>query len=191
MKKYIRTERANLFEPNVYISMVVKISGMVSKEAVREAVEKAYEANEATMSRIVMEDGGDAYYEKMESSGCKFFFDSRSFITIIKESEKNPFAIQKGELVRTYLTIENQEMVLLIHAHHLVGDGKSILILVKDVMDGLSGKQPEYKPMFLIDQRFLGKKAKLRLGIRLALKKVNRKWEKVGKAFTWDWLRTN
>lgn len=186
MKKYIRTERANLFEPNVYISMVVKISGMVSKEAVREAVEKAYEANEATMSRIVMEDGGDAYYEKMESSGCKFFFDSRSFITIIKESEKNPFAIQKGELVRTYLTIENQEMVLLIHAHHLVGDGKSILILVKDVMDGLSGKQPEYKPMFLIDQRFLRKKAKLRLGIRLALKKVNRKWEKVGKAFTWE-----
>ena len=186
MKKYIRTERANLFEPNVYISMVVKISGMVSKEAVREAVEKAYEANEATMSRIVMEDGGDAYYEKMESSGCKFFFDSRSFITIIKESEKNPFAIQKGELVRTYLTIENQEMVLLIHAHHLVGDGKSILILVKDVMDGLSGKQPEYKPMFLIDQRFLRKKAKLRLGIRLVLKKVNRKWEKVGKAFTWE-----
>lgn len=186
MKKYIRTERANLFEPNVYISMVVKISGMVSKEAVREAVEKAYEANEATMSRIVMEDGGDAYYEKMESSGCKFFFDSRSFITIIKESEKNPFAIQKGELVRTYLTIENQEMVLLIHAHHLVGDGKSILILVKDVMDGLSGKQPEYKPMFLIDQRFLRKKAKLRLGIRLALKNVNRKWEKVGKAFTWE-----
>ena len=186
MIKYIRTERENLFEPNVYISMVVKISGMVSKEAVREAVEKAYEANEATMSRIVMEDGGDAYYEKMESSGCKFFFDSRSFITIIKESEKNPFAIQKGELVRTYLTIENQEMVLLIHAHHLVGDGKSILILVKDVMDGLSGKQPEYKPMFLIDQRFLRKKAKLRLGIRLALKKVNRKWEKVGKAFTWE-----
>ena len=186
MKKYIRTERANLFEPNVYISMVVKISGMVSKEAVREAVEKAYEANEATMSRIVMEDGGDAYYEKMESSGCKFFFDSRSFITIIKESEKNPFAIQKGELVRTYLTIENQEMVLLIHAHHLVGDGKSILILVKDVVDGLSGKQPEYKPMFLIDQRFLRKKAKLRLGIRLALKNVNRKWEKVGKAFTWE-----
>lgn len=186
MKKYIRTERANLFEPNVYISMVVKISGMVSKEAVREAVEKVYEANEATMSRIVMEDGGDAYYEKMESSGCKFFFDSRSFITIIKESEKNPFAIQKGELVRTYLTIENQEMVLLIHAHHLVGDGKSILILVKDVMDGLSGKQPEYKPMFLIDQRFLRKKAKLRLGIRLALKNVNRKWEKVGKAFTWE-----
>ena len=53
-------------------------------------------------------------------------------------------------------------------------------------MDGLSGKQPEYKPMFLIDQRFLRKKAKLRLGIRLALKNVNRKWEKVGKAFTWE-----
>lgn len=54
MKKDIRTERANLFEPDVYISMVVKITGNVSKEAVRHAVENAYRANEATMSEIVL-----------------------------------------------------------------------------------------------------------------------------------------
>lgn len=186
MKKYIKSERANLFEPNVYISMVVKLSGTVSKNEVKEAVEKAYEANESTMSRIVMEEGEDAYYEKMENSGCKFFYDNRSWKNIIKESEKNPFVIQEGELVRTYLLSDREDMVLLIHAHHLVGDGKSILILVKDIMDCLSGKQVDYKPMFLIDGTFLKKKTNLMLGIKLAIKRANRKWKKVGTSFTWD-----
>ncbi|MBQ3514323.1 MAG: hypothetical protein IJA32_11110 [Lachnospiraceae bacterium] len=186
MKKYIRTERANLFEPNVYISMVLRISGHIPKEEVKRAVEKAYKANEATMSRIVMDENGDAYYEKMKESGCKFFYDNRSWERIINESEQSPFAIHAGELVRTYMTSKNHDLILLIHAHHLVGDGKSILVLVKDMIDSLEGKSIEYKQMFLIDRKFLRKKTKLMLGIRLAVKKANRKWKRVGRVFTWD-----
>ena len=55
MKKFVRSERANLFEPNVYISMVAKLSGDVSPREMEQAVYAAYEANEATMSRIVLE----------------------------------------------------------------------------------------------------------------------------------------
>ena len=79
MKKYIRSERANLFEPNVYISMIVKLSGDLQSEEIEQAVYKAYEANEATTSKIVLGENGDAYYEKMGSSGCKFIKDSCSF----------------------------------------------------------------------------------------------------------------
>ena len=78
MKKYIRSERANLFEPNVYISMIVKLSGNLQSEEIEQAVYKAYEANETTMSRIVLEENGDAYYEKMGSSGCRFIIDNCS-----------------------------------------------------------------------------------------------------------------
>ena len=118
MKKYIRSERANLFEPNVYISMVIKISGNVSKENIQYAVERAYEANEATMSKIVLEDNGDAYYEKMECSGCKFFDANQSWQELLNQSEKNPFAINEGELVRTFLTEEDKQTILLIHAYN-------------------------------------------------------------------------
>ena len=69
MKKYIRSERANLFEPNVYIGMVVKLSGSPETEDIRRAVEEAYRANEATMSKIVLAPNGDAWYEKMERTG--------------------------------------------------------------------------------------------------------------------------
>lgn len=75
MKKYIRSERANLFEPNVYISMIAKLSGNLFDAEIEQAVYAAYEANEATMSKIVLEPDGNARYEKRETSGCTFFTD--------------------------------------------------------------------------------------------------------------------
>lgn len=185
-KKYIISERPNLFEPNVYISMVIKIDGNISPEMVRNAVVSAYSANETTMSKIILEENGNAYYKKTETSGCKVFFENRDWIAIIKDSEKRTFAINDGELVRTYIISENQRITLLIHAHHLVGDGKSILILINDILDSLAGKSLTYKPMVLIDYEYLTKRARLLMGVKLLLKKANRKWSKTGKVFTWE-----
>lgn len=108
MKKYIRSERANLFEPNVYIGMIVKLSSDLQSEEIERAVYKAYEANEATMSKIVLEENGNAYYEKTESSGCKFFMNTYPWEELFCQSEKRPFALNEGELVRTFLTKENE-----------------------------------------------------------------------------------
>ena len=157
MKKYIRSERANLFEPNVYISMVVKLSGNISENDIQCAVKEAYKANEATMSKIVLEDSGDAYYEKMDNSGCKFSSETKPWQELLKLSEKRPFALCDGELVRTFLTEEDGQRILFIHAHHLAGDGKSILVLLKDIVDCLAGRQLVYKPMTSVDRNFLEK----------------------------------
>lgn len=201
MKRYIRTERTNLFEPNVYISMLVKIEGNISTEDVYRAVEAAYAVNETTMSKIVLDENGAAYYEKLEDSGCKICVDNREWREIVKESEKNTFAINEGELVRTYiinrktenspdsfhiLSAEKKEIVLLIHAHHLAGDGKSILILINDILNSLAGNKLTFKPMVLIDDKFLSKRAKLLSGVKLLLKRANKKWARTGNVFTWD-----
>lgn len=186
MNKYIRSERANLFEPNVYIGMVVKLSGDLLREEIEEAVYKAYEANEATMSKIVLEENGDAFYEKMEVCGCKFFKDSRSWKELLRQSEKRPFALNEGELVRTFLTEENKQMVLLIHAHHLVGDGQAVLILLKDIVNSLNKQSLTYKSMLSVDRTFLEKRAKLAVGTKLYVDWLNRKWKKNARVFTWD-----
>lgn len=55
--KEIITERPNLFEPNVYITMCVEITGEVCLHKLAAAVREAYQANEAATSRIVMEQG--------------------------------------------------------------------------------------------------------------------------------------
>ena len=186
MKKYIRSERANLFEPNVYISMIVKLSGDLQSEEIEQAVYKAYEANEATTSKIVLEENGDAYYEKMGSSGCKFIKDSCSWKELLYQSEKRPFALNEGELVRTFLTKENEQLILLIHAHHLVGDGQSVLILVNDIVTSMNKQPLAYKSMLSVERNFLEKRAKLGKGTKLYIKWINQKWQKNARSFTWD-----
>jgi NRPS condensation-like uncharacterized protein len=182
LKNHIRSERANLFEPNVYIAMVVKLSGNLTVSQIHKAVFAAYEANEATMSRVVLEADGTAYFEKTETTGCRFISDNSPWETLLQESERRPFALCDGELVRIYLTNQN----LLIHAHHLVGDGKSILILLGDIMSALNGQTPTYKPMTSIDRKFLEQRAKLPLLTKLYINSLNRRWNKQAKAFTWD-----
>ena len=186
MKKYIRSERANLFEPNVYISIIVKLSGDLPSEEIEQAVCKAYEANEATMSKIVLEENGNAYYKKMGTSGCKFFVDSRSWKELLYQSEKTPFALNEGELARTFLTKEDEQLILFIHAHHLVGDGQSVLVLLNDIINSLNKQPLTYKPMLLFDRSFLQKRAKLATGIKLYIKLLNQKWQKNERVFTWD-----
>ncbi len=189
MKKYIRSERENLFEPNVYIGMIVKLSGDLLREEIEQAVYKAYEANEATMSKIVLEENGDAYYEKMGNSGCKFFTDSRSWKELLCESEKRPFSLREGELVRIYLTEENEQLILFIHAHHLVGDGQAVLILLNDIVKSLNKQPLTYKSMISVDRTFLENRARLATGIKLYIKWINQKWKKMqgqARAITWD-----
>lgn len=186
MKKYIRSERANLFEPNVYISMIIKLSGDLQSEEIEQAVYNAYEANEATMSKIVIDSNGNAYYEKMESSGCKFFINTYPWDELLCQSEKSPFALNEGELVRIFLTEENEQAVLFIHAHHLVGDGQSVVILLNDIVKGLNKQVLTYKSMRSVDRDFLEKRAKLGKGTKLYIKWINMKWQKNARVFTWD-----
>lgn len=186
MKKYIRSERPNLFEPNDYISMVVHMTGSLPSEKIEQAVCQAYEANEATMSRIVLEENGDACYEKMDHSGCKFFREKRPWRELLGESERNPFSLRSGELIRTYLTKENEEMVLLIHAHHLAGDGQSMVFFLKSIMCILDDQSIGYQPMHVLDRAYLEKRAKLFPIVKWYANCINRKWKKEGKTFTWN-----
>lgn len=186
MKKLITSERANLFEPNVYIAMVVKIEGIFSPEAVSTAIQAAYTANESTMSKIVLDNNGEAYYEMLGESGCKIIIDDRSWEEIIKASENKPFDLKDGELVRTFVVTEGNDITLLIHAHHLAGDGKSILILINDILNSLNGKAPCFKPLVLIDHDYLRKRAGLPFGIKIFVRSMNSKWLKMNKTFSWD-----
>ncbi|NLZ47139.1 MAG: hypothetical protein GX896_10660 [Clostridiales bacterium] len=186
MRKYIRAERANLFEPNVYISMVVKLSGNLSKEQLEKAVYNAYEANEATMCKIVLKSNGEAYYERLENSGCKFIHDTRHWKEMLYESECRPFKLMEGELIRTFVTEENDQIVLFIHAHHLVGDGQSVLILIQDIINSLCDKPLIYKPMLSVSRSFLNGKGKLALSIKLYIDLINKQWQKKRKYFTWN-----
>ena len=147
----IVTERTNLFEPNVYITVCVEITGKACPHKLSAAIKQAFEANEATMSKIVLEHSF-AYYEKIPVSCCKVEIenDNKNWIELVKQNEKNPFAIDKGELVITFIIPSEDKTQIVIMAHHLVGDGKSIIYFVKDIMNALSDIPLSYKPLMIL-----------------------------------------
>jgi hypothetical protein len=183
MNKQIITERTNLFEPNVYIGMYVEIDGKPPVELMKEAIKKAFKKNELTMSKVVLEKNGRAYYQRIEQSGCKVVVTESDWKSIIKENEKQPFAINCGELIRVFV---NESGKIFIMAHHLVGDGKSISIFLQDVLMVLAGNHTQYKKANIITREFLQTKTKLSFFMRKYISYQNKVWEKERRHYSWD-----
>lgn len=195
MSKQIISERTNLFEPNVYIGMYVELDGTPPVERMKDAIQKAFQRNELTMSKVVIEKTGRAYYQKLEQSGCKVIITENDWKSIIEENEKQPFAIKCGELMRVFVK-ENGKIFFM--AHHLVGDGKSIIILLQDILMLLSGNEvqyklqykpqyePQYKPANILSKEYLHTKAKLNFLTRKYVSYLNKVWEKEGQCYSWD-----
>ncbi|VYU17114.1 hypothetical protein [Clostridium tertium] len=186
MKNHIYSERVDLFDPNIYINLVVEIIGNPNTEEVISAVKLAFKSNEATMSKITLDNNGEAYYEKISASGCKVECTNGDWRAIIKENEKIPFEIDKGELIRVFLINSSDKVILLVMAHHLVGDGKAITYFIEDIMKALSGEKLNYRPIKLITEESFSNKFKVLLPFKLYANYFNKKWSKTGRIFNWE-----
>ena len=176
-----------LFDPNIYISVNLTFkrkSDDLSIEKIKSAVEKAYTQNETTMSKVVL-DNGNAYFENMSETGCKVFVDSRNWLDILNENQKNTFKINEGELIRTFIIDGKDEISVFIMAHHIVGDGYALILLAQDILSNLAGEAVEYKPLNNQDDEVFPK-IKYPFMQKLGIKLLNAQWKKAGKVFTWE-----
>ncbi len=176
-----------LFDPNIYIAavMTLKRKGDVSVEEIKQAVEKAYTKNETTMSKLVL-DNGEIYFENIPETGCKVFIDSREWVDILHENEKNTFRINEGELVRTFIIDGKDEVRIFIMAHHILGDGQSLVLLAQDILSCLAGEDVEYKTLNNEDEEMIPSDIKYPFLKKAGIKLLNKQWEKTGKLFGWE-----
>lgn len=176
-----------LFDPSIYISLVAVVKGNLTAEEIKNAVEKAYTKNETTMSKIILENG-NAYFQRMSQTGCKVFVDQRDWRDIMHESEKDTFRINEGELFRIYIipNISTQEYTIFMMAHHIAGDGKSLLFMLEDILTILSGEEVEYRPLNKEGSITAPADLKLFWGIRTFIEYLNRMWRKQERVFGWE-----
>ncbi len=191
MKNEILTERVNLFEPNDYIFFCVELCGNFTADMLSKAVRAAFEANESTMSKIVLTDSGNAYYERISESRCTVEIieaANESVWDIARENEKQPFDLESGELMRCFIIPQKSGFSLLIMSHHLAGDGKAICFFIEDIMYALSGKELDFKPLILITKNNIPKENNASwLLAKLYTEYCGRKWHKLQvPAFGWS-----
>ncbi|MCM1258861.1 MAG: hypothetical protein NC307_13535 [Roseburia sp.] len=188
----IRTQRPNLFEPNDYITFYLELDGTVSANALADAIRAAYNANQSTVSKIVLTSEGTAFYEKMTKSGCKIEFLKDDWKNVIKTNEKIPFALEHGELIRSFILLGGNKTSLLIMAHHLAGDGKAMIYFIESIMTALSGAELEYRPLSMLSPETIPPSGRYTLVAKLYTKFCQRKYAKNPFAFSWkDYYRVH
>ena len=198
MRYMIETERSDLFDVSIVISMRVHIKGNVNEDGLRSAFEEATKAYEILGCRVVLEEDGTAYYENENFEGqkegnpvtssnsqkCrnnKIFFKESSWRQILKREEKIRFKIEEGEFLKAFCYEMNEEGCSIIFLmHHLGGDGKSLVYFIESFMKALSGEKLEYSNIRLISAGPLDDKSQRdRLGpLAFVPKSYNKKWNK-------------
>ena len=159
MKEMV-TERQNLFEPNNQMGFYIEMS-YVCYEDLKNAIETAYLNNEVTCSRIVLTGDGQAFYEKMDHSGCRVERSHLEWKELLNQQEKIPFVLEEGEMVRCFIHEFDDKTGLFIYAHHVVADGKGMMCFINDVMNALCHKPLTYKPLNILTKEAIEKEYKL------------------------------
>lgn len=179
-------ERSFLFDPNIYMTVVVTIEGDVSEEEVCEAVKKVYTQNQTTMSKVVLDEQGKVYLEEMEETGCKVYVDKRDWVEILRENERKPFRLEDGELIRTFIIPRGKQKDIYLMAHHVAGDGGALLILAEDIFNNIEGRKVQYKPTKVITNEESMKRGNLNFLQKLGLKSLSQKWGEHKTIFGWN-----
>lgn len=185
-ENFIYTEREELFDPNIYIGIYAKVTGNPQTDELVRAVKTAFCANESTMSKIVLDEDGSARYERMEESGCRVFVTQKDWKTIVIENEREAFRIDEGEMLRVFVISSHRETGIFIMAHHLAGDGKSVVYFFEDTMRALAGEKLQFKPLYLITDDLFPENSKPPLFYKLYAKGFNRRWNKNSRNFNWE-----
>ena len=183
----IETERGDLFDVNMMIAMQVTVSGKASEEELRTAFDSAAASFEILGCKVVLDDKGDAYYDKCTLPRNSITFKDFELSELIQEQERIRFRIEDGEFLRCFISSENtEEIKLCFLMHHLGGDGKSLCYFIEAFMKSLSGSKCEYRSMVLLDKKTLPKDVKLPFWAKWFIKSYNRKWQKERRVFGFD-----
>ena len=115
--------------------------------------------------------------------------EGTSWREVLAENERRPFAIEEGEWMRHTLIPNESGAQWVLVAHHLEGDGISMLYFARDVLSAMANKAgADYTilPVRLPEARDLPKGARLSPFIALMVRALNREWEKGKRIFTFE-----
>ena len=127
MRYRIETERGDLFDTSIIISMLVRISEDVPFGQMKAAFEKACRVHEVLNTKVVIEASGEAYYVTSDETHNGFEDTDKSIQELIDLNERKRFHIEDGEFIRGFKSADG----ILFMMHHLGGDGKSLLYFIE------------------------------------------------------------
>ena len=174
----IETERQDLFDVGIVITVCVKLENTPPFEALEEAFQKACSLHEVLSSRVQIEKDGRAYYTN--GGGNNSIAQTASGLKeLIYEQQKIRFRIEDGEFLRAFVSPDGIVFMM----HHLAGDGKSLIYFIETFMNCLAGLPCGFTPFRNLTLKDLPKDSRLPFIYKILCKLWNSKWKKDKKIF--------
>ena len=182
MKYRIETERVDLFDVNMMITLCVKLKAEVPFEKLETAFYAACALHEVLSNKVVIEPSGEAFYVENDSPQNRFEKTSGSLEELVFLNERKRFRIEEGEYLRGFDTPDGLVFLM----HHLGGDGKSLLYFTETFMRCLAGEHCDPVPFRTLTLEELPGNPKLPLFYRAVTGLWNRKWRSEKRSFSFE-----
>lgn len=179
MRYRIDTERVDLFDVSIVITMCVSLEKIPSFDVLEKAFFKACGLHEVLQSKVVIEEGGEAFYVDSETHNNSITETSLGLEELITENEKIRFRIDEGDFIRAFVSPDGIVFMM----HHLGGDGKSLVYFIETFMNCLAGIECEFRPFRNITSEDLPAGNKMPFVYKILCDSWNSKWNKVKKIF--------
>ena len=182
MRYRIDTERVDLFDVNIVITMRVTLDREVDFEDAKDAFYKACSLHEVLNSKVVIETSGEAFYVDNDEPHNSINKTGLNLEELIHENEKKRFKIEEGEFIRCFMSPDGIVFMM----HHLGGDGKSLVYFIETFTSSLAGIECEFAPIRALGIADLPSDSKLPFYYDLLARSWNKKWKKEYRVFNLD-----
>lgn len=141
-------ERRFLFSPNMHTSIVLRLRGTISVEALGNAVKKMLNTYPLFGARLEWNDDGVHWSTTDGAAEVPIKLYPResddSWLQVLNKEHAIPLSPSKGPLTRFILINGNDASELIIFCHHIISDGRSLQFALREIF--LHLKDPNREP---------------------------------------------
>lgn len=191
MRQYILTERAHLMCPNMHFGIKAKIPVRYDERKFQDTIQTLASAHSFLKSCIAKEAGsGKLYYCQHEELPIPIFKRENASLWAndYNDLTKSGWNVFNELLLKLIVYPDDEAFEVIFIAHHLLGDGRSILNLVCEFADCyVSGEKPlrtEETLILSIDE--LPKGSQLSGINKLIVGYANHKWQYEGQTISYE-----
>jgi NRPS condensation-like uncharacterized protein len=192
----MNAERAMLMPP-FNVVMAARLSTTLDSEEIRRAAERLRTRHALLAVRVQLDADGEARYcsdgvpelhvrEVVAQSDDDL---ENQWLDEVMRECRTSFPLETGPLVRFVVVRGTAMTYLLVSAHHVISDGKSLTFLLRDVLEAVGNPTAEparLPPPPPIDETTVAEPPRTPWIARLILKLMSRKWRKKGLRFDLD-----
>lgn len=198
MKHRIHIDRFYLFDPSAWVILRGKIGGTPPTALIKMAIGKAVGKYEILNSTITQDESGECYFEpnqRWEAPDITFVQKNLTDEAIMRQQQSRAFDFQQDKLIRFLVNSGSDGTYITIIQHHIVGDGESATILLKDIMAFMQedleslcneGVSNEMVPIKLFTSEYLKQFIKLNPHYNEIPDYLNEEWKKENIIFRFE-----